>query len=203
MSSEHSVNTNTTKCDNRVSMTPWRESSKDLGGRVARVGGKVSTMTRLSWPRRVALATLAAITIGAPAGLADPATAQARAPHEIDLYRSGDFVSQTESGAVRRGEHPDDAQHRSRSQRSHGRDPAPLLGDGAQAQSASTTRLWQASRRLRARLGGRPQTPRRRACTPSSGTRPCSRRSSPRLGRSSARVSRSACSSGVAATHGS
>ncbi len=57
--------------------------------------GKVSTMTRLSWPRRVALATLAAITIGAPAGLADPATAQARAPYEIDLYRSGDFVSQT------------------------------------------------------------------------------------------------------------
>lgn len=52
-------------------------------------------MTRLSWPRRVALATLAAISIGAPAGLADPAPAQARAPFEVDLYRPGDFVSQT------------------------------------------------------------------------------------------------------------
>jgi hypothetical protein len=52
-------------------------------------------MTRPSWPRRVALATLAAITIGAPSSLAGAVTAQARGPVEIDLYRPGDFVSQT------------------------------------------------------------------------------------------------------------
>lgn len=52
-------------------------------------------MTRLSWLRRVALATLAAITIGAPSSLAGVASVEARAPFEIDLYRAGDFVSQT------------------------------------------------------------------------------------------------------------
>jgi hypothetical protein len=52
-------------------------------------------MTRLSWPRRVALATLAAISIVAPAGFAGPVPAEARTPFEIDLYRPGDFVSQT------------------------------------------------------------------------------------------------------------
>lgn len=52
-------------------------------------------MTRSSWPRRVALATLAAITIGAPTSLAGVATAEGRASFEVDLYRPGDFVSQT------------------------------------------------------------------------------------------------------------
>jgi len=52
-------------------------------------------MTRLSWPRRVALATVTVITIGAPSSLAGATSVEANAPFEIDFYRPGDFVSQT------------------------------------------------------------------------------------------------------------
>ena len=52
-------------------------------------------MTRLSWPRRVALATLAVTCVGVPTSLAGAGPAEARGPFEIDLYRRGDFVSQT------------------------------------------------------------------------------------------------------------
>jgi hypothetical protein len=52
-------------------------------------------MTRHAWPRRVALATLAAVTIGAPISVAGAGITEARSAFEIDLYRPGDFVSQT------------------------------------------------------------------------------------------------------------
>ncbi|MFI5291921.1 MAG: hypothetical protein ACHQ02_03555 [Candidatus Limnocylindrales bacterium] len=52
-------------------------------------------MTRLSWPRRVALATLAAVFLGIPAALGGTVPTEARQPFSMDLYRAGDFVSQT------------------------------------------------------------------------------------------------------------
>lgn len=52
-------------------------------------------MTRLSWPRRVALATLSAVILGIPVGLGGSQPTAARQPYSVDLYRPGDFVSQT------------------------------------------------------------------------------------------------------------
>jgi hypothetical protein len=52
-------------------------------------------MTRHSWPRRVALASLAAgLLLGTPASAGPGASAATREPYSIDLYRPGDFVSQ-------------------------------------------------------------------------------------------------------------